>query len=413
MNDVRDEALGALLDGAAPGIEPAPGDGLQEVLRRGSRRRVIRFTAIGAAVVVFTGSIAWAGLTLPRDIERIPADIREWRTFASLEDDGWTAQVPPSWRIQDVGRCQGPHLQLRGAIVISVDFELRNRQGGLAGCWDAYVWAGFPRDGVGFAFQPYSPFGLATRGPVTPFPLTPDAFAQTGAVRGGPSESYAIIRIPGEFYPVAFVRRWLGPDASPDDVATLDRLLGSLQVLGAARWTEVSGAHATLHDEVRDYSVTYPSGWTVAEENLTPWLSSPGEILSLGTFPLRVSEDPDDGLRILDAPVAPAALADMDARDALISIQETSNVDPDFFEPRSPTFGPLGCEDAIYGCRPSEDADLPDAARNVPFRAWWIPFRDSGRAFYLFVAIGNEAAAGLRADAWAVADSLAFGPDAS
>jgi hypothetical protein len=47
----------------------------------------------------------------------------------------------------------------------------------------------------------------------------------------------------------------------------------------------------------------------------------------------------------------------------------------------------------------------------VPFRAWWIPFRDSGRAFYLFVAIGNEATPELREEAWAVADSLSFGKD--
>ena len=117
-------------------------------------------------------------------------------------------------------------------------------------------------------------------------------------------------------------------------------------------------------------------------------------------------------MSMFHAPVAPAALADMDAGDALLSIQETSNVDLDFFEPRPATFGTLGCEDAIYGCRPSEDPDLPDAARNVPFQAWWIPFRDSGRSFYLFVAIGNEVTPVLRVEAWAVADAFAFDRDA-
>jgi hypothetical protein len=364
------------------------------------------------AIAIFVGAVSWAGITLPKERDVIPADISDWRTIGSLQEDGWTAQVPPSWRIQDVGRCQGPHLQLRGAIVTSVAFEFRNRQGGFAGCWDAYVWAGFPREGVAFAVQPYPPFGIVASGPMTRFPLTPDTLARSGAVGGGPTESSVIVRIPGEGYPVAIVRRWVGPEASPDDVAALDRLLGSLQVRGAARWTEAGAIEATLHDEERGYEVTYPVGWIVADENLTPWLSSPGEILSLGTFPLRVSEDPEDGLRIWDAPVAPAALADMEAGDALLSIQETSNVDPDFFEPRPATFGPLGCEDAIYGCRPSEDPDLPDAARNVPFRAWWIPFRDEGRSFYLFVAIGNEATPERRDEAWAVADSLAFGPDA-
>jgi hypothetical protein len=37
-----------------------------------------------------------------------------------------------------------------------------------------------------------------------------------------------------------------------------------------------------------------------------------------------------------------------------------------------------------------------------------MPFEDAGRAFYLFVAIGDEATPDLRDEAWAVADSLAF-----
>jgi Sigma-70 region 2 len=52
--------------------------------------------------------------------------------------------------------------------------------------------------------------------------------------------------------------------------------------------------------------------------------------------------------------------------------------------------------------------DLPEAWRDIPFRAWWILFLDSGRAFYLFVAIGDGVTAELRDQAWAVADSLAF-----
>jgi hypothetical protein len=105
------------------------------------------------------------------------------------------------------------------------------------------------------------------------------------------------------------------------------------------------------------------------------------------------------------------ALADMTSQDAFVSLQE-SGTDVGLFDLRPGRFGPLGCEDAIYGCHPSEDPDLPDAARNVPFRAWWIPFQDAGRGFYLFVAIGNEATPELREEAWAVADSLAFDPDA-
>jgi hypothetical protein len=157
-----------------------------------------------------------------------------------------------------------------------------------------------------------------------------------------------------------------------------------------------------MHDEKVNYVVTYPAGWIVADENLTPWLSSPGEILSLGTFPLRVSEDPEDGLRIWDAPVAPAALADMTSDDALVSLQEASLAGFGDRDRRPETFGPRGCDASILGCAPREDPF------DVPFDAWWIPFKDAGRAFYLFVAIGDDVTPELRDQAWAVADSLSF-----
>jgi hypothetical protein len=134
---------------------------------------------------------------------------------------------------------------------------------------------------------------------------------------------------------------------------------------------------------------------------LTPWLTTPDEILSLGTFPLRTSRDPEDGLRVWDAPIAPAALADMTSQDVFISLQERHGGFGGDHLSRPSTFGPRGCEEAIEGCGPSE----------IPFEAWWIPFEDAGRAFYLFVAIGDEATPDLRDEAWAVADSLSFRRD--
>jgi hypothetical protein len=236
--DVRDEALGAVLDRATERIDAMPGNRLPEVLRRGSQRRTARFTAVVAAVAVFAGAVGWAGLSLPVEEVEIPANVSESRTTI------------------------------------------------------------------------------------------------------------------------------------------------------------------TFHDEQRGYTVTYPDDWVVARENLTPWLSSPSEILSLGTFPLRVSRDPEDGLRIWDAPVAPAALADMTAADAFVSLQE----DPGGFdrvdEPRPESFGPRGCQDSILGCGP----------RDVPFQGWWIPFEDEGRGFYLSVVIGDDVTAELRQAAWDVADSLSFEP---
>ena len=405
MNDVRDEALGALLERAATGIESEPVDHLPEVLRRGSRRRAIRFTAIAAAVAMFVGAVSWAGLTFPRDIDQIPADIRDWRTFASLEENGWTIQVPPPWRVQELPACATAPERI-GVSVTNTDFVFRNPKGEQPRCADRHVFAGFPRDGVVFQFQPWGDFGLILPQASTHLPLSADLLESSGGISGGPSERNAAVWVGGR--PVGIVRQYVGSDASAADIAALDRMLASFRVRSVDRWTETGEGLTTLHDEERDYEVTYPDGWTVADENLTPWLSSPSEILSLGTFPLRVSEQPDDGFRLFDAPVAPVALQDMQPDDAFISLQEGGGVSAGSTENRPDHFGPRGCDESIYGCRPSQE--LPEAWRDAPFRAWWIPFLDGGRAFYLFVAIGTEATPELRQQAWAVAESISFEP---
>jgi hypothetical protein len=406
MNDIRDEALGALLERAATGIESEPVDHLPDVLRRGSRRRAARFTAVAVAVAVFAGVISWAGLQ-NEGRRTIPANIGDWDTFASFQDNGWTVQVPPPWRVQELPACPNAPERI-GVIVTNVDFEFVNPRGESPRCEDRFVFQGFPSDGVALAFMPVGIRIGIGQGTDTSssFPLTPDRLAPTGGIRGGPTESFQSIWVDGDH--VAVVRRWIGADASTDDVAALDRSLMSLLVRGAVRWTEATdGRLRTLHDGARDFSVSYPNGWNVAEENLTPQLSEPVEILSLGTFPLRIGRDIDDGLRLFDAPVAPKALEDMTSKDAFLSLQESGAVFAGF-DARPDHFGPLGCDESIYGCRPPDE--LPEALRKAPFRAWWIPFEDKGRAFYLFVAVGIEATPQLRQQAWAVADSILFEP---
>jgi hypothetical protein len=400
MNDVRDEALGALLERTAVGIESEPADGLPEALRRGSRRRAARSAAIGASIAVFVGAVSWAGLTLPNEEDVIPADIADWDTFASLEANGWTVRVPPSWRVQELPSCPNAPERI-GLIVTNVDFEFRNPRGESPMCEDRVAFQGFPSDGVALAFMPVGVrLGSILQQPDTLFPLSPSRLTGTESLSGGASQSF--LGIWDEGSNLAYVRRWIGPDASPPDVDALDRMLASLQIRSGDRWTETDGGLTTLHDEKDNYVVTYPADWTVADENLTPWLSSPGEILSLGSFPLRVSEDPEDGLRIWDAPVAPAALADMTSDDALVSLQEAGLAGFGDRYRRPATFGPRGCAESILGCTPQEDP------LEVPFDAWWIPFKDTGRGFYLFVAIGDEVTPELRDQAWAVADSLVF-----
>jgi hypothetical protein len=279
MNDVRDEALGRLLERAAVGMESVPVDRLPDVLRRGSRKRAARFTAIAAAVSVFVGAVSWAGLTLSQNVERIPADIADWRTFASLEENGWTVQVPPSWRMQELPACPNAPERI-GVSVTNTDFVFRNPDGEPPGCGDRHVFAAFPRDGVVFQFQPWGDFGLTIPQPDTPVPLTADLLQSSGDIKGGPSESDTGVWVHRRL--VGIVRRFVGPDASQADVAALDRMLTSLNVRGAARWVDAVASTPRLR-----VGITHPEGWEVSRFRGVTVIDAPQPILMVTTRGVR------------------------------------------------------------------------------------------------------------------------------
>ena len=394
MNDVRDETLGVTLEQEAHRIETVPLDRLPEVLRRGNRLRAIRFTAIGAALAVFAGATSLAGLSLRN--ETIESGVT--RRYSSPAAP-WTFNFPSGWTTKTISRA-GPELKtnvIRTTIV----------NGPMPSLADDYGPNSVGNDALTSEIGDAGAIVLVVRfwggKPSTDdYPLIgPGAFGNDAESPGWKFRERT--RCDGSLCFV--VVEWLGPSVSDRDRNVAAEIASSVRLADVDRWTESNGVSTTLHDDARGYAVTYPDDWTVADENLTPWLSSPSEILSLGTFPLRVSEHPDDGFRLFDAPVAPAALEDMASHDAFVSLQ-ASGGSTGLSESRPGHFGPQGCDQSIYGCRPSEE--LPDEWHDAPFYAWWIPFEDSGRAFYLFVAIGTEATPELRQQAWAVADSLAF-----
>jgi len=180
-------------------------------------------------------------------------------------------------------------------------------------------------------------------------------------------------------------------------VALVVLVLGGCTTSGPPR--PVNGEPRVIRDDRHRLAVTLPDDrWRVAQQNLTPWLTAPREILSAGTFVMRASTDPEDGLRPFDAPVAPAALATMTSRDAFISVQESS---------------PVGhpADDRPKSFRDVEDRRCCTGREgDYPFTWWWVPFVDEGRAFYVFVAIGNDASTATTSDAWSIADSLTFEP---
>lgn len=282
MNDVRDEALGALLERAAIGTDAAPADRLPEVLRRGSRRRATRFTAIAAAVGVFVGAVSWAGMQ-NEGRGTVPANIADWRTFASLEGNGWTVQVPPPWQVLELPACRGAPGRI-GVMVTNVEFEFRDPRGGPPDCGDRLVFAGFPRNGVAFAFMPIvgdSIPGYFFQLPDTTLPLGPDLLVDGGGIRGGPSESFQGIWRHKDW--IGTVRRFEGPEAIRADVAALDRMLASFQVRGAPRWVD---GHVRSLGDMR-VSFERPNTWGFAGYPHAIVIDAPTPILRLRSPGIR------------------------------------------------------------------------------------------------------------------------------
>lgn len=146
----------------------------------------------------------------------------------------------------------------------------------------------------------------------------------------------------------------------------------------------------TYRSDANGYEVTYPAGWHVAGERLTPNLDDPREILALATY-----ETPAGGNRCAHQPVA--ALEALGRADALVALFE-----------RRPPWPQSG-----YPPRRTVEVKLQSGTGRFcvvdPKRLdAWVSFQDAGRAFYLLVAVGPEASPRTRKDVTAILDSLTF-----
>jgi hypothetical protein len=155
-------------------------------------------------------------------------------------------------------------------------------------------------------------------------------------------------------------------------------------VLAAPGWVSFQSARY-------NYRVSYPSTWQRARTSLTPHLSDPHEILTVGTGRLPVG-----GPRCAQVPVH--ALEAVGATGALVSIQERAPANANSFPPRPTTFRLRPERLEISAC-------LAPGGRP---RMYMIPFRDQGRHFYALVALGRTAKSQTRNDALRVLDSLRF-----
>jgi hypothetical protein len=149
------------------------------------------------------------------------------------------------------------------------------------------------------------------------------------------------------------------------------------------------GRWIAYHDPELGLAVRYPPDWHRAEERLTPSLADPTEVLSLGTYPLRVGGD-----RCSHMPVR--ALEDFEPTDAFVSIQERA-------APRGGEFRPRPVFQAPTDMRTGRFC-VPDPQRADD----WLFFSDNGRGFYAIVALGTEASPATQRELVEVLNSLQF-----
>jgi hypothetical protein len=151
------------------------------------------------------------------------------------ERRGWSVDVPPGWTAQVFSndRLCG-FLGYREALILTDgDFEFHGpRPGEHDECLGRSILAGFPRDDVAFAVQPY---GRRIR-VIHPLCLAPPialADLDHGVKEGGPVNIRFSYAYPegDDRVPTHVVRVWIGRDASQASRVLLERVLASLQFL--------------------------------------------------------------------------------------------------------------------------------------------------------------------------------------
>jgi hypothetical protein len=141
-------------------------------------------------------------------------------------------------------------------------------------------------------------------------------------------------------------------------------------------------------------SVSYPSEWLRSDERLMLALADPRELVAVSTFAARRGGDNC-------AHMPENAIEGMGPTDALVVLEERLA----HFEAGTPSDYPARPERFGSGdSYPSEAVDCLD--RPKEFFDRFIPFRDSGRRFYAYVAFGTETPPAIRAEAWSILDRL-------
>jgi len=183
------------------------------------------------AVVVVAVILVAAGTLLLWFADR---ESDEWTTFGG-ERQGWSVNVPPGWTTQVFSNdrwCE--YLGYRDAAVITgAEFEFHGpRPGEPSECLGRFILAGFPRDAVAFAVQPYGR-RISVGLPACLEPPIALADLLHGGTEGGPVKVRFSAACPGgeNPFPTHVVRVWVGRDASAGSRELVERVLASFRYL--------------------------------------------------------------------------------------------------------------------------------------------------------------------------------------
>ena len=150
--------------------------------------------------------------------------------------EGWTLDVPPNWSIQtfDEDRWCAFRGYRSAMILTDADFAFHGpRPDEPEECLGRFILAGFPRDGVALAFQPYgTPIGLFVPECLEP-PIARDDLLKVHLQGSGPVKVgyHHVCAGPRREGPTYVVKIWVGRDAPAAAIAELDRALASFRFL--------------------------------------------------------------------------------------------------------------------------------------------------------------------------------------
>jgi hypothetical protein len=251
--DGPDRGLSALLDAAVRRIEPDVAARLPEVLRRGGRRRSARWTAIGTALAVFVGAVAWGAVTVGHGgVE--PINVASWSEYR--DPQGWSARYPRSWYVQAFSTPVGL-IDLEGAFFSNVVYDFHHPHLGPGEATSNWDLAGLPRHAVAIDFQLVSGELLTPTGRNSNFPISLDN-ARPNAASSRPPDGESL------WLPVTWnshrYQMWvfLGPD-----VSHRDRTMASLIVRSITFGPDMTDWAKAGSLDTTGWGFAYPPDWTL------------------------------------------------------------------------------------------------------------------------------------------------------